>query len=182
MRLDVMVMGILLAILLGIMFYLLLAPFALIIDSNKGLIQIRMFGIIRAQPIIMGNDVVLLLQVFGLRFRINLTEMIVKQSNSNSKGQTRNEKIRVSQTKDTQRISFRKIRNLLSSFRYKVFHLHIDTGNYPLNGLIFPAFFWLGQWTGKDFQINFESRNILVLHVENSIGRMLLAYLKPSTM
>jgi hypothetical protein len=102
---------------------------------------------------------------------------------SGAKGQKlkiQEEKQAVPQAKRSKAFPFRKMMNVLGSFQFKVFRLHIHTGDYPLNGLLFPFFFCLSKWSGKDFQVNFDNRNELVMHVENSVIRIIRAYLRPS--
>lgn len=174
-----MIFAIILAVLLGIFIYLLVAPFALLVDSNKMLIQIRLFGIASAQPLIIDNDIVLLIRVFGISFRLNITEKIKSAGAKKKKRKTQDDKHVAPKTKQSKAFQLRKMLNVLRSFRFKVFRLHIDTGDYPLNGLLFPLFFWLSRWSKKDFQVNFDDRNELVMHVENSLARILLAYIRP---
>jgi hypothetical protein len=174
-----MVPTIILVGLVGFIIYLLVAPFVLIVDSNKALIRIKLFGIASAEPLIVDCDIVLLIRVFGVGFRLNITEKIIKSGVRKKKQKIHADIQAHPKPRQNKSFSLRKLMNVLYSFRFRVFRLHIDTGDYPLNGLLFPLFFWLSKWSGKDFQVNFNNRNELVMHLENSLARVLWAYIKP---
>lgn len=86
------------------------------------------------------------------------------------------------QSKSRQRMSpakmARKAKGLLASFRITQCFISIDTGNMPLNGLLFPWFYMIGRRSGKKIMINFEGRTVVILRIENTIARLLWAYIK----
>lgn len=73
---------------------------------------------------------------------------------------------------------FKKSSNVLKSFQIKKCFITIDTGNMPLNGILFPWFYLLTSYFKKDVSINFSGKIIVILRIENSIARMLWAYFK----
>jgi hypothetical protein len=73
---------------------------------------------------------------------------------------------------------FKKMRLILKSFKIKKCFITIDTGNMPLNGMLFPWIYLLSIYTKKTVMINFSEKNIIILQIENSIARMLWAYFK----
>lgn len=72
----------------------------------------------------------------------------------------------------------KKVRFFITSFNIKKCVILIDTGNMPLNGILFPWFYLLSIYTKKNISINFWGENIIILQMENSIARMLWAYFK----
>lgn len=54
--------------------------------------------------------------------------------------------------------------------------MSIDTGNMPLNGIMYPGFFWLSRLTGKTFEINFSDKNELILEIENNLAGLVKAF------
>jgi hypothetical protein len=72
----------------------------------------------------------------------------------------------------------RKIRAVVASFHITRCRISIDTGNMPLNGVLYPWFLLLRRRAGKNISINFWGENTVILEAENSIARMLWAYIK----
>jgi len=54
----------------------------------------------------------------------------------------------------------------------------LDTGDMPLNGILFPWFYLFSRRVNHDVLINFNNENTIKLKIENSIARMLWAYIK----
>jgi hypothetical protein len=75
-------------------------------------------------------------------------------------------------------MTFRKLVAILKSFKLKKCHISIDTGNMPLNGILFPVFFLIGRYLKKPIGINFIGENSVILHLENTLARILWAYFK----
>gem|GEM_PF-889389 len=69
-------------------------------------------------------------------------------------------------------ISFETSVALIKSFRINECVLILDTEDYPLNGILYPVFYWLDRYSGWQFEINFEGRNTLKLDIENSAARI----------
>lgn len=71
-----------------------------------------------------------------------------------------------------------KIIGVVRSFKIRKCNISIDTGDMPLNGILFPWFYLLMLRTGRSIKINFVGENIIILEAENTIARMLWAYIK----
>ena len=56
--------------------------------------------------------------------------------------------------------------------------LHLDTGDQPTNGLLYPVAAWLRHRTGHDIRIGFAGEHTLVLRIRNNLARMLWAYMR----
>jgi hypothetical protein len=93
-------------------------------------------------------------------------------------GMNRDKKKKEKKMKRSNRISMSKILGVIRSFRITRCHINLDTGNMPLNGILYPWFFLVGKSTGHPISINFTNQNIFVIRIENTIARMLWAYIK----
>jgi hypothetical protein len=58
--------------------------------------------------------------------------------------------------------------------------IKLDTNDPALNGMLFPFFYWLQQWTGKTIEINFSNQNQLTLEIQNQGYKILWALMKKS--
>lgn len=72
----------------------------------------------------------------------------------------------------------RKLKGVLMSFKVSTCMVSVNTGDMALNGILFPWFYLLRLRTGRDISISFTGDTLVVLQVENSIARMLWAYIK----
>jgi len=68
--------------------------------------------------------------------------------------------------KNIKKFGFRKISRVLRSFKIKNLIIDIDTGDWTLNAKLYPIFSFLNFTVGS-FNINFEGRNRMVLHMQN---------------
>jgi hypothetical protein len=73
---------------------------------------------------------------------------------------------------------FKLMRALIFSFKIRKCIIMIDTGNMPLNGILFPWFYLLSRRINKTVMINFTGNNSVILQLENSLAQMLWAYFK----
>lgn len=75
---------------------------------------------------------------------------------------------------------YRKIRALLASFRVQRFWLKLDTGDYALNGPLYPLLWWVSRWAGPAYrcEINFNGEWAFECDIENRVVRMLPALWK----
>ena len=80
------------------------------------------------------------------------------------------------QSKSRKSPSFSTILRLLKSFKLKKIRLEIDTGNYVTNAKLYPVMAFLNYKVG-DFNVNFEDRNLLVLHIENRPINIIRAFI-----
>lgn len=143
----------LLPILLGAFFsllgVLLLTPFSIHIDSNDHQYQVLWGRILRLNIIPLKGDLLFRLKVFFWRKEWSVLE--IKPSKKSPKAEP----------KRKNRTSIKKLRWLLTSiwnsFKFKVFHLNLDTDDYIVNAYLFPIFYFLNRNKG-DWSINFEGR------------------------
>lgn len=77
-------------------------------------------------------------------------------------------------------ISIKKILALLKSFKVKRFVLDIDTGDCLTNAKLFPLFAFLYHYVGH-FNVNFEERNLLEIHLHNRPINLIKSFINSKT-
>lgn len=148
--------------------YLLFAPFFLEVDSGSGLYLVRFHRLFSARLSFKENSVFADLRIAWWKKQIDLLET------KSSEKQTEVKKDK----KEARRISFRKMLGIIRSFRIKKLFVDWDTGDIPLNGLLFPFFLLLSAKSGKHININFKGENKLILKLENNLARIIWAFIK----
>ncbi len=75
-------------------------------------------------------------------------------------------------------INFRKrgVNSVIKSFKLISLHISIDTGNYQLNGILYPLFFLISFLFKKNISVNFVGKNYLHLILKNNLARLSWAY------
>ena len=154
-----MVLTVFFILFFALMFYLLLMPVDLYIDTNSNEYYIRLKGVAKASVERHEADILRIkLHVFFMNFyfypltNIGLTK---KKKEIKEKGD-----------KKKRKISIRNFLSIIKTFKVKRLVLDIDTGDCILNAKLYPLFSFLNYHFGN-FKINFEERNRMVLHVQN---------------
>lgn len=145
--------------------YLLFAKLVIEIDSTKDFYCARLGKIIKVSLIWIEGKVKIKLRIFGITKIVDITK---PQQQKKKKTSTKKQKI-----------SLQKIIRILKTFKVTKCHILIDTDNMPLNGILYPVFYLLSRYTGKTILINFYGENTVQLKIENTLARMLWAYIKP---
>lgn len=159
---------VLLLILLGVLGYLLFAPFYLELNSGSGLCRVRFHRIASARLAIQENTLLLHLRIIGWRKRLDLL----------AQGQKREKPRPKKAPKKRPQVSLRKMWAVVRSFKVNRCRLAVDVGDVQTNGLLFPWLLLVGRLTGQPIGINFLHENEIILEIENSFFRMLWAYFK----
>lgn len=150
--------------------YLLFAPFILEIDSERGVCNLRYHYLASADLALYQEAIFLKVKIVWWKKQINLLEPNIKSSVTSPVKNNRN--------KSRNKISFKKILNLVKSFRVRKFLISIDTDNMQLNGIMYPIFLLGQHFSGRQIEINFKGDNIIIMKIENNIARILWAYIK----
>jgi hypothetical protein len=151
--------------------FLLLAPFYLEIDSEKEKLSLK-WSIIFLADIISANDSLLLrLRIFGFTYRIDLFRG--KKFQEHKENTTKKY-----ENKSKRNFPLNRFINVIKSFKVKKLNIDVDCGDDPLNGILFPIFYWAKIKFNKNIAINFEGRVKFQLLIKNNAASMLLAYLK----
>jgi hypothetical protein len=163
-------------IVFSVVIYFLFAPFFVEIDSNTGLFRIRFHHLAKVDFVFRESSIFLKVKVAWWQKEIDLLE---------KKPLKRKKELPVAAGKELKKkekeFSFRKmlrkIKGVMKSFRVRQCFITIDTGDMPANGILYPWFWLLSRATGQTVLINFWGENEIVLKIENSVARMLRAYI-----
>ena len=161
------VLWITLALVLTILLYLVIAPFYLEVNSERGICRMRFHHIACANIYLTGESLFMKLKIIGWYKTIDLFARRETPVTSKEKKIAKREKT----------IAIPKVLAILRSFKLSKCHITIDTGDMALNGVLYPWFLWIGDWMQRDVQINFYNENKVVLEIENNFYRVLRAYI-----
>jgi hypothetical protein len=160
--------GLLIAVLLFVLF----APIVIDLNSEEGFAGIRFGRLAEARLILNEALQVLRIRVGWWKKEVDLFRPVeVKREIAQRKPKQAQKKMQVGKL-------LRKMKGVLQSFRINRCTISIDTGDMPLNGILFPWFYLLRLWTGKNISISFTGETVVILQAQNSIARMLWAYIK----
>lgn len=160
------VLGILLFICLLLLWFL-ISPFIIEIDSRKPLAMLKWVSI--------GKAAIWYDEEWWLGFRVLFFQKKIRLSSIKDK-QKKVAAPLVKKTKRKRKLSFRKILNVVRTFRIEEWKLAIDTGDYARNAQIYPLNF-LPKLSGH-MQINFNDENYLYVRIRNRPLKMLYAFLR----
>lgn len=153
-----------LSVIAVILSYLLFAPFYLEINSITGVYGVRFHHLATARVMLKNSTPVLDLRIAGWKKEVDLATKFFKKKKKRPV---------IKKEKTGPGISIAQVLKLLKTFRINRFYLDLDTGNMPVNGLLYPAFYWAGRYLDKPVSINFYHRNEVVIEVENNFARIL---------
>jgi hypothetical protein len=163
------VVFVLLISVVAIVGYIFFAPFYFEINSNESLYRFRLSRLLTLNIINDNNIFFIEIKIVGITKRIELF--------GTKKAVDKIEKIKKkTKAKKKFNISFKKIKAVLATFMIKKCDISIDTGDMTLNGILFPAFYLLSFYSGKNISINFEEKNEINLLIKNNFARMAWAY------
>jgi hypothetical protein len=144
------------------------------IDSTKNIYRIRFSNLISAQLVFPRQTIHLEIRIVLWKRNYDLMRIGKnKNKSSRDKADIENPVQKYSGEK-----VFRLMRALIISFKIRKCTIMIDTGNMPLNGILFPWFYLFSRRINKTVMINFTGNNSVILQLENSLARMLWAYFK----
>jgi hypothetical protein len=155
----------------ALLLYLLAAPVHAEINSTTGLIQVRFHRLARA-TVVIEHDV-LLVQVNALWWKKTFDILDAFAQRREQKAPS----VQKMRQQSTRSIPLKKVRGVLASFTIRQCRIMLDTGDVRANATLFPVFYWLHRTTGRNIAINFTQQNDLVLDIENSIARIVWAFI-----
>lgn len=153
-----------------ILSFVLWTPIMLIIDTTMRQYEVRMWGIASCNLRFEEYKPLLFLNVLGWKKKIDPFE-IKEEKRIPKKQKTQKTKKQMSFQK-----VMRKGKAVLRSFTVKYLYIDMDTDDYVLNGLLYPAALTLSR-ENRTLRINFVGLTQLKLKIENRLGRILFAYL-----
>jgi hypothetical protein len=158
---------VLLFIVICTLVYLFFAPFYLEVNSRENLYRFR-FHRLASVSLKMENDALILDGRIAL-WKKQVDIFAVKKGQKLKSGKTLNKRM--------QGIPIKKMLNMLKSFKVNKCYLTMDSGDMQLNGILYPFFYMISYYTGKNILINFKEENELIFEIENSLARMSWAYI-----
>jgi hypothetical protein len=160
-----MVLWIILCLSIAVFFgYLLFAPFFIEINSISGLYGILFNHLATARLQIKDHSLKLELRVGRWKKQIDLLTKLTNQ---------RQKKKFVRKKNKSKAFFLHMAKDVIKSFKVNQCDVNIDTGNRPLNGILYPGLYWLGKYWDKPIGINFLNRNEVILEIENNMANIL---------
>lgn len=164
------VLLVLLFIVIGVFGYLFFAPLYMEINTTKGLYRIRLHWLasISIKPV---EDIhVIEMKLAGVTKQINPFAMQISPVQNAVPKKEKKQKKYAS-------IPWKKMKRVLNSFTIKKCRIRFDSGDVQMNGLLYPLFYWIRSYSGKDVRINFTGENEVILEIKNSLARMSWTYI-----
>lgn len=163
---------ILLLILLFAIFYILVAPFYFEVNSTTGLFRFRFQKLAYAQIVMHDDRLFLRYKIIWIHREIDLLNMALNRAQpKNTSSHKKKSSIKIKRIPQ-------RLMAVVKSFSIQECYVSVDTGNYPLNGLLFPLFYSGSVYTGKIIKINFWNENEIIFKIKNSIARMSWAFIR----
>lgn len=167
-----LILIILLAFLLIMVGWLLIAPFRLTIDSHSNIYCLDWKRLAQVNIVPTSDD--LLLQFKILFWEKTLSVFQIRGS--------KRKKHKVEKQKAKKRKWFkvkastmlRKGRRVLKTFNVKACKVNLDTDDYILNSYLYPVFYLLNR-PGRSLNINYEGNSSILLIIENRPYKILKA-------
>jgi len=146
-------------LLLLLILYLLFVPLDIVINMAKNQYFVRIWGL--AKVALEGHETEFLrIKLNTLFTRFYFYPLRKKKEEQKKKIEAKSRKRRNIKS------NFKSGLQVLKSFKVKKLLLDIDTGNCIQNAKLYPAFAFLNHYVGT-FQINFEGRVNMVLHLQS---------------
>ena len=165
-----MFLTIFLILFLLLILYLLFVPVVFFIDTTTNEYYIQLRGLAKVSIVADAKEV--------LKIKLKITFFNFYFYPLKKKSPPKKKEIaKRNESRTMKRISLRKSVRVLRSFKVKRILLDIDTGDWILNAKLYPIFGFLNYHVGK-FNINFEGRNRLALHLENRPIYILKSFIK----
>lgn len=151
--------------------WLLLVPVVIYIHTDSSRYSLSMPGIFRAEAVTGEEFFLIRGWVLFVPYRFNPLKKRRKKGHKKKEPDEKKKKFRMPSG------GLSMAREALQTVRIRQFELDIDTGDFPLNAWLFPAFS-LAQSTNRQMRINFEGYNALKLDVRIRLGAFLWAVIR----
>lgn len=168
---------ILLVVLLVLVCYLLFAPILIEINSISGVCRMQFHRLAEFAISWRQEAPILKLTIAWWQKEMNLFS-IRKTTAVEKVGPAHEERKPAGKSKRSLRMGLSKGIGIVKSFKVRECYISLDTGNMPLNGILYPWFYLLSYYFRKPIQINFYGEEVFIISIENNMARIALAYLK----
>lgn len=148
--------------------YLLFAPFYVEANSTLNILRLRFHKVATAELLLANQTLLIEIKVAKWKKQIDLFAPKAKKK-----------KITVKKLKPSKGfpLSLSKVKTIISSFKINTCNVNLDFQNTKWNTMLYPLFFGLSMQYQKQFQINFMGQNQINIQIENSLARILRAYI-----
>jgi hypothetical protein len=157
----------LLGIVTAILFYLLLAPIRIEINTRLNIYGARFHRLARVRFFSTPESMYMEWHVLGWHKSIDL--LAISPQKAKRKENT--------ESKKSGTMSAHKFIAVLKTFKISACHIVLDTGDMALNGILYPWLLGMGRLVNGDVRINFNNENSILLEIENNLLRLFWAYL-----
>lgn len=168
-----------LIIVISIFCYIFFAPFYLELDSTRNLCRLRFHYLARVSFQMVDDLPFIQLQIFGWKKQLNILNIWRSGPKKQSKQSVATQKSKKRKAKSST-IPWKKIKNVLASFRINHCQISLDFGDVRANALLYPIVYWIKVKSKKNIAVNFIGENKIILEIENSLARMSWAYISSS--
>ena len=148
---------IIIGLFLLLVMYLLFAPLSIVIDTSTHSYYIELKPIIKISAVSHERE---LLKIHTHIFFLNFDYYPIQPKKKKKLT------IKKQPKKSKRLLTIKRVFRIIKSFKVKRFFIDIDTGDCIVNAKLFPVFALL-NYKGGHFNINFNGRNKLVLHIQN---------------
>lgn len=166
-----MIFFIFLILFLLLIIYLLVVPLLVYIDtaSNQYFFQIGKF----AKVSLLYDEI----EIFKMKLRVMGFDHYIFPLRKKQMPKSMKKSKKVSTRSRMEAIPFKKVFRVIKSFKVKQFLLDIDTGDCITNSKLYPVFTCYNFYLGSRMHVNYQSRNRLVLAIQNRPIRLIRAYM-----
>ncbi len=161
-------------ILLGMVIYLLCAPFFIEVDSVNGFFRFRFHVLAYGSLELRDHSLFMKLKIAWWEKEFDLLQPAgkkPKQIAGDKKAVKKKKSFHISHLPQ-------RIIAVFKSFRVRTCYIMIDTGNMPANGILYPWFYLLSARINQTVLINFHGENEIILKIKNSAARTMWAFIR----
>lgn len=170
-----MVWWILLILVVLLIVGLLVAPVELCINSSDQRYSLTYRGFFKAELIPDKKEVIACrMQILGWPHIVYPLRKLLEKKPQKENKEEQVEKKKTSSWKP----SWKQIRALFREIKVKELKIDLDTGNWVVNAQLYPVFYWMNRIKGE-WQVNFEHRNAISLHLRTQPYRLIKAMFNP---
>jgi integrase len=152
-----MLWAILIVLFISLVIYLLFTSLSVFIDTSANRYCLELKGIFSINAESHASEILI------FRLHIFFFDFIFYPLRPNKKKKIKTKK---KYKKSKFFLTFKQVYRIIKSCKIKRFFMDIDTGDCITNARLYPAFALL-NYKGANFNINFEGRNKLVVHIQN---------------
>lgn len=160
---------------------LLLTPLVITVDSTQNCYEVALLGFGNAKVVPKDGSIFFQFQVFFWKKEVDPIELLLKRRKKKKKApdpKKLDSKKKKKTSKLTAKTVFRKIRQVMNSFKVSILYANIDTGNNALNAYYYPFYYWLNRHEHATVNVNFTGENVVVFKARNQLIRILYAILR----